>query len=297
VNILLVRTGGLGDSILTLPVGFLLKKLYPKADLHILGNAAMLEAAGLTGDYAGFRSIEEAGFSSLFSEGEPTEFINNYFSKFEQVYFFSSGNEDRVKRIMAGSGVKICRVLDPRIPNEFNNHISSHFLSILDMDPGCSACLPPLSFESSSQRDKQKLVIHPGSGGISKIWPLERFLEIADYWTDPKKVAFLLGPAEIERGLYDRIPSRFEKVIAETVRIACEVLCSASFYLGNDSGISHLATLSGTRSLVLFGPSDPLVWRPLGPQVTILASACRSMEEIEIEDVIKALGNMRKHLT
>jgi ADP-heptose:LPS heptosyltransferase len=39
--------------------------------------------------------------------------------------------------------------------------------------------------------------------------------------------------------------------------------------VGNDSGVSHLAGLSGARAFVLFGPSSAQVWRPLGPRVSV----------------------------
>ena len=38
-------------------------------------------------------------------------------------------------------------------------------------------------------------------------------------------------------------------------------------YIGNDSGITHLAAAVGTPVLALFGPTDPEVWAPRGPHV------------------------------
>jgi ADP-heptose:LPS heptosyltransferase len=44
-------------------------------------------------------------------------------------------------------------------------------------------------------------------------------------------------------------------------------LAGARLYIGNDSGITHLAAAAGTPVLALFGPSDPAVWAPRGPHV------------------------------
>jgi ADP-heptose:LPS heptosyltransferase len=41
-------------------------------------------------------------------------------------------------------------------------------------------------------------------------------------------------------------------------------------YLGNDAGITHLAAMLGVPTIVLFGPSDPAIWQPVGPSVEIL---------------------------
>ncbi|MBO0779867.1 MAG: glycosyltransferase family 9 protein, partial [Ktedonobacteraceae bacterium] len=49
-------------------------------------------------------------------------------------------------------------------------------------------------------------------------------------------------------------------------------LCQCDGYLGNDSGITHLAALLGLPTLALFGPSDPVTWRPLGCSVSVLSS-------------------------
>jgi ADP-heptose:LPS heptosyltransferase len=46
-------------------------------------------------------------------------------------------------------------------------------------------------------------------------------------------------------------------------------LAGCRAYLGNDSGVSHLAGLCGARSVVIFGPTSPTVWRPLGPRVKV----------------------------
>jgi ADP-heptose:LPS heptosyltransferase len=46
-------------------------------------------------------------------------------------------------------------------------------------------------------------------------------------------------------------------------------LAGCHAYLGNDSGVSHLAGLCGARSIVLFGPTNPQVWHPLGLHVHI----------------------------
>jgi ADP-heptose:LPS heptosyltransferase len=58
-------------------------------------------------------------------------------------------------------------------------------------------------------------------------------------------------------------------------------------YLGNDSGITHLAALLGVPTLALFGASDPAVWHPVGKAVKVIAA--RSLEDISIYTVIETL--------
>jgi ADP-heptose:LPS heptosyltransferase len=44
----------------------------------------------------------------------------------------------------------------------------------------------------------------------------------------------------------------------------------SSLYLGNDSGITHLAAACNTPTIALFGPTDPNIWGPQGPKVTVV---------------------------
>jgi ADP-heptose:LPS heptosyltransferase len=56
-------------------------------------------------------------------------------------------------------------------------------------------------------------------------------------------------------------------------------LASASVYIGNDSGVSHLAAAVGTPVVALFGPTDPAIWAPRGERVAIY-SLDSSVEEV-----------------
>ena len=77
------------------------------------------------------------------------------------------------------------------------------------------------------------------------------------------------------------------------------LLSQADFYLGNDSGVSHLAGAVGARGVVLFGPTLPQQWRPLGGNLSIIRNSEYrsilpahdgiSLEEIAVEEVIANL--------
>ncbi len=102
-------------------------------------------------------------------------------------------------------------------------------------------------------------VIHPGSGSKKKnphqnfFLLLEEFLKKQGY-----KTVFLLGPAEKER----RILFKNHIYLEEPLK--------SSLYIGLDSGVSHLASYLGLPSLVIFGPSDPFIWHPIGEHVQII---------------------------
>ncbi len=284
MKILLVRTGGLGDSILTLTVAGCLKKIADGGELHVLGNETMLNVARLSGIFNEFRSIDEGGFSSLYSPSKPSDFLKDYFSCFDEVYFFTAGNIETAAQRVMDSGAGKCFALDPRPPEPSPNHISEHLLSILKHKK-CKPGNYGIILSTFSEVRRNGLVIHPGSGSILKNWPIDRYFFIAR--KVKMKVTFILGPAELERGIGRCISEDGFKLV-RTVSTAelCRVLSGASVYCGNDSGVSHLAALCETPSVVLFGPTDPVVWKPLGRCVGVISSCDSTMNGISADEVI-----------
>ncbi|MBI2687525.1 MAG: glycosyltransferase family 9 protein [Acidobacteria bacterium] len=99
-----------------------------------------------------------------------------------------------------------------------------------------------------------RIVIHPFSGSAKKNWPLVNFRALAERLGN---VAWTCGP---EEELADAL--RFDNL----AELACW-LSGARLFIGNDSGITHLAAAVGTPTLALFGPTDPAVWCPAGNHV------------------------------
>jgi hypothetical protein len=119
------------------------------------------------------------------------------------------------------------------------------------------------------------VAIQPFSGGAKKNWPLERFRAVSR--SLPKAVEFCAGPDdELENAV--RISNLYD--------LACW-LAEAEFYLGNDSGITHLAAAVGTPVFALFGPTDPAVWAPRGRHVRVLHRD--PITGISIEEVLEEL--------
>jgi ADP-heptose:LPS heptosyltransferase len=135
------------------------------------------------------------------------------------------------------------------------------------------------------------VVIHPGSGSFAKCWPLEHFIGLARSIQKRFSLAFVIGPAERERWIARQITQLAEiapLIESPTLVQLAGILSGAGLYIGNDSGVSHLAAVVGTRSVVIFGPTDPVRWRPLGDHVSI---AHRPEREWPLtEDVLGLIG-------
>jgi heptosyltransferase-3 len=102
--------------------------------------------------------------------------------------------------------------------------------------------------------------IHPFSGSPRKNWPLEKYRALAGKLARVMPVEWCTGPEDP--------PLDGAVRIADLYELGCW-LARASLYIGNDSGITHLAAAVGTPVLALFGPTDPAVWGPRGAHVRI----------------------------
>ncbi len=137
------------------------------------------------------------------------------------------------------------------------------------------------------------IAVHPGSGGRLKCWPLERYFELIDcLQSDGAFVILFTGDAEA--GEVREGASRYARGRKNTLHTAGLGLMSAagllshcSLYVGNDSGFSHLAGILGRPTIVLFGPTDPFIWKPLGPRVkTVSTKYFNPMTLITVADVV-----------
>jgi ADP-heptose:LPS heptosyltransferase len=124
------------------------------------------------------------------------------------------------------------------------------------------------------------LALAPGSGQARKDWPLSHYYEVSRTlaWQFSLKVVWLTGPAEEAALPYLEGLAQAQGHILlanrPLVRVA-RVLSRCRLYMGNDSGLTHLAAaMAGPDVLALFGPTDPRVWAPLGPQVHVLSAPC-----------------------
>jgi ADP-heptose:LPS heptosyltransferase len=140
------------------------------------------------------------------------------------------------------------------------------------------------------------LIIHAGSGSSTKNW--QGMTAIAQRWRTQRRgtVLLLCGPAE------ESVEVPHDAIVRESSldRVAA-LLTRGAGYLGNDSGISHLAGLAGALGTVTFGPSDPKIWHPMGGGLRLCrakSTTCRQcaphrfcVHLLTIEEVWKSLSN------
>lgn len=136
------------------------------------------------------------------------------------------------------------------------------------------------------RENKPLVAIHPGSGehSLARRWPPDRFAQVADALIERygSQVALLGGPDEAELAQYVASLMHYEAIDLggkTSIPVLAALLRLSRLFVGNDSGVMHLASAVGTPVVAIFGPSNPLAWGPWGPshevvQIDLECSPC-----------------------
>jgi ADP-heptose:LPS heptosyltransferase len=122
------------------------------------------------------------------------------------------------------------------------------------------------------------VAIHPFSGSTHKNWPLSKFREIEPHL--PAPAIYCAGPEQILPGTVQY--ARLDR-LAGWIR-------GAALYIGNDSGITHLAAATGVPTVAIFGYSNPRIWSPRGPNVRVVHA--NSIQDVTIDAVLDAVRSL-----
>ncbi len=227
-------------------------------------------------------SLESREISVLFqAEATPAQAQDNQWRSYDAVFsWHGSGNPDFVRKLQAATGGRAhCFSFRPAEPQR---HQADYFLDCIGAQRPAQAVSVSLNDNAIRWRDSfwaahalhrgPVLSLAPGSGAREKNWQPEWFATIAAWWrkTTGGEVLLLLGPVERERGGLDRLLDDALDPGSLSLGKVAAALARSAVYLGNDSGISHLAGAVGVRTVALFGPSDPRQWAPRGDKVLVL---------------------------
>lgn len=270
---LFVHTGGVGDFILACPA---LSCLVREGPVTLLGRRERLSLAVAAHLAVKAEDLSAADFESAFAGSSAR--LRQYLSEFERVIVWMRDEDGALRKALAS----VCRAeieIHPGLPPEsWDRHASQWYCHALGLAwPGS----PQLAIAPSAET--YDVIIHPGSGGKAKNWSLTNFVEVAEaLLAQGRRMAWSLGPAEEDWALSGQILPP-ESLVDRAARLA-----GAKLYIGNDSGITHLAAAVGCPTIALFGPTNPAVWAPLGNHVTVLMTptpeevltACEEIQRI-----------------
>ncbi|MBW2479833.1 MAG: glycosyltransferase family 9 protein [Deltaproteobacteria bacterium] len=286
-NLLIIHQGALGDVVLTFPAIIALRQKFRCIDLICQGQLGKL--ASHLGLVEKSYPLEAAYFATLFSDPMDAG-IRDLLGNYARILVFSFSVD--LEKAINQNIDRPCLRVNPRPPARERIHVADFLIQRIeagglietaDAGDAVSGWHRKQTHRAHSSIDRSKIIIHPGSGSIRKCWPLTSFLELAQRLEKRGlQPQFVCGPAEPH--LIQEIRNRGRKVhIFSELTNLVDWLESAGEYIGNDSGVSHLAAFLGLPSVVIFGPADPVRWKPPGPRVRIVRPEldCHPCFEIE----------------
>ncbi len=311
-RILVIRGGAIGDFVLTLPAIGLLRSAFPNAWIELLGYPHIASLADGRHYVNRVRSIEYGPLAGFFAKnaGLNPE-LAEYFRSFQQVVSFLFDPDGIFEANVRSCGVRhflpaFRRPLKVHAAREWAAplesmalYLENHEARIFPLEADLSSAREWLGIGSKSDADGTKvplrLAIHPGSGSSKKNWPVERWRMLGGHFFEahPQAELILVG-GEADGEVLEKLqtawpPGRFRVARDLPLTLLAAILGECDVFCGHDSGVSHIASAVGVRSLLLFGPTDPQIWAPANKTVRVLVAPQGSLDRLEVSDVMSVL--------
>lgn len=305
----LIRLRLLGDIVFTIPAIHLYRRHFPDQRLLYVVEERFREAAelipGIDGvltvpsrpgpaDIIRFRkAVRDAGCTTAvdFHSG-PTSAILTYASGVKVRLGYRTPNRNwaynhRVIRHLPGepqhSVANQCRLLEP-----------------LGIPPGAPPPYPPVSVAADSVAPQARppasarhsVVLHLGAGNRFRDWGLTNFSSLAERLLADGCAVLLIGGGELERSRAAALEKRLHAPLLLDltgqlgIRDTFYLISQCSVYCGADSGPLHLASLTATPLVALYGPNIPAVsgpWRRENVTILEIPLPCRPCSQHSCE--------------
>jgi heptosyltransferase-3 len=325
---ILFRIGGLGDLLVALPAISLVRRRLPGFSLTLAGRpeyGALFKQAGVVDEVLSF---EDARMAALFAGGCPSGPGVDEKTKIEKrgaapldgfglaMGWLNRPSDWPATEWWAKQGIRrsffVSYENGAAVPiSRFFFDLTYDFLERSQMS-AVAAPSPDKLFEDCARlslpgdlrkkaladfrlrelgKDERRLIVHPGSGGRAKRWPLPSFIEVIRRAASLGLEGVLVtgeAEADLETPFQaSALPAGWTRVSRLPAETLAGLLAGSTHYLGNDSGPTHLAAACGASVLALFREDSLPAWRPFGKTRIIAAPA---LSGIPPEAVLAALG-------
>jgi ADP-heptose:LPS heptosyltransferase len=305
-SFLIVHQGAIGDFILSLPPLEAIHRFYSRARFIFLGHPSIVSIVHSRPYFYSVLNCGDKRWASLYnSKGRLEKEEFDSLPPVDSIFAFCSSSSQPLVDNLAGIYGKPAHRIDPFPEQDLVLHVSEYQcsqleeLSIVALPRPAPVIAPSQDDFSAARRfvqqnvakREQLILLHPGSGSKKKLWSVEGWLDVIIKILGQNNIKILLieGPADshIIQQLYSKLGST-SLLLANNWRLGklAALMKQSSLYLGNDSGITHLAAACNIPTISLFGPTDPRIWGPQGSKVKVVSwqqkgSAHDSPEEAE----------------
>jgi ADP-heptose:LPS heptosyltransferase len=289
-SILLITLSNVGDAVLTTPVMQALHHKYPQAYMDIVTDA---RAAPLFRHCPWRRDIilkdKQAGWRGL-----PPLLRQLRTTRYDLVVDLRTDGLSLLLRAR--------RRLTRRGTRSVKGHAVERHFSVIRQREQQSAIPPPCVWLSAAEHEfaaqalaglpgRRWLALGPGARWQPKCWPAARYRTLLEQLQPHLDACVLLGDGsdaaacrEITAGL--RLPHVNLAGVTDLLQAAA-VLTRMQLFVGNDSGLGHLAAACGIPTVTVFGPGDPARYHPWHPQARRVQSTSGRIEDVSVAAVME----------
>ena len=312
----------LGDMLCIIPVTRALRKAWPASEIYLIGLPWQEDFVNRFSQHFD-RFIEFPGWPGLPEQspdgGRILEFLHQVRSHEFDLVLQMQGNGDITNSMcMLWNATKVCGLRkeggyapDPSLfpVSEDNEHETLRFMKLLDClgipRQGIHLEFPIAPAESiaanlilkkETLEDGRYVCIHPGARDPRRRWPVQNFAYIAQQLISTGKKVVLTGSKEEEHLLRD-LQHKIDKPVVNIVERhghlsageLAALLKNALLMVSNDTGVSHIASALGVRSVILFSPHSAFSrWRPLNANRHVAVSFEKGRDPEAVAKIVLA---------
>ena len=299
-TIVMIHPGGLGDVLLAVPAMVRLRTRFPNHRLMLCAEDQVAKLLLECRIIDAWTSVQGRTCAGLFAGADSvTGQLRIWLEDCDLAIGWVQDLDGKLRETLKAVGVREVVVESPFSTTIQATHQRDRFLESINEAPSDDerdvlltvtepflhlgrACLEAAGFVIG----QLLVLIHPGSGSIHKCVAPETLASVVigvqNFGATP---VVLEGPADREPAerllqLCVNPPIVLKGLDVCTV---AGLLAQARLFVGQDSGVTHMAGLMGVRTVALFGPTDPARWAPRGAHVTVVQGApclCQSWRDV-----------------
>jgi lipopolysaccharide heptosyltransferase II len=285
-KVLLVRLRSIGDTVLATPSLFALKRFLPNVKVDILvedwvaplldnhphvDNVVVLERGGFMTRARVARELRAANYDVVYNlhGGTTATFLTRatgarYRVGFKTYQYAQLHNHQAPSPLLLWGQQKTHSVEQQlALPGWTGVPVTDRPRTQLGISERAAETVNRLLGEAGLSEQKLAL-IHPAAAFATKQWATQNFARVAEFMVE-RGLAPVAVAAPNEKELLEKLCSAASVKITTLDLSLPEVAALAArseLFVGNDSGIAHIASAVGTPAVVIFGSSNIAHWRP-----------------------------------